>query len=77
MKTVGQRAEHLGGGVEADPLGVTAAVNRRIAAAQFHRASLVTSAAVRPTTNADSGYVDTYQLPTSRSIRGCGRVLSV
>ena len=38
---------------------------------RFQRASSVTIAAVNPTTKPDFGYVETYQLPTSRSI--CGR----
>ena len=76
-EAVGQRFEHLRGGVETDLLGLPPLWMARFRPRMFQRASSVTSAAVRPVTKNEWGCVDTYQLPTSRSIRGCGRVVNM
>ena len=49
----------------------------RLRPRRFQRASSVTSATDNPTTKTDFGCVETYQLPTSRSIRGRGRVVNI
>ena len=73
----GQRVQHVGGRRDSDRSVFPALWIARLRPRRFQRASSVTVATDNPTTKTDFGCVETYQLPTSRSIRGRGRVVNM
>ena len=73
---VAQRVDDRCGVLEADFLAPSARSMVRLRPAKFMRAWSVTRATVRLVTKCDDGWVDTYQLPTCRSMPGRVRVVN-